>query len=211
MVSEMRSVKESGNVYTQPKDSTLRKYFRRYILPYMFMLKIPAITQIMLDRALKEQFKRLEPGIVLDVGSWDSPYKNCIPHTKYLRLDIDDTTKPDVVSDVHDIKCRPEVFDTVIVFGLGGVFTEIIKDVSMRVAPLTIKDCYDMINEIKGKKIFEGYRNIKPIKKERIVEVLMNLSKFAMNEKHIKEIDFNPVIFNEKHITVVDARMINNV
>lgn len=106
---------------------------------------------------------------------------------------------------------RDKVFDTVIVFGLGGVFTEIIKDVSMRVAPLTIKDCYDMINEIKGKKIFEGYRNIKPIKKERIVEVLMNLSKFAMNEKHIKEIDFNPVIFNEKHITVVDARMINNV
>ena len=103
---------------------------------------------------------------------------------------------------------RDEVFDTVIVFGLGGVFTEIIKDVSMRVAPLTKKDCYDMIDEIKGKKIFEGYRNIKPIKKERLVEVLMNLSKLAMNEKHIKEIDFNPVMFNEKHITVVDARMI---
>ena len=103
---------------------------------------------------------------------------------------------------------RDEVFDTVIVFGLGGVFTEIIKDVSMRVAPLTKKDCYDMIDEIKGKKIFEGYRNIKPIKKERLVEVLMNLSKLAMNEKHFKEIDFNPVMFNEKHITVVDARMI---
>jgi len=114
MIDNSRTVKESGNVYTNPRDSALRRGIRKNIFPYIFTLKIPAITQIMLDKDIKKQFKRLKPGIVLDVGSWDSPYKKYIPYTRYLRLDIDDTTKPDVVSDVHEIKCKSDVFNTVI-------------------------------------------------------------------------------------------------
>jgi len=106
--------KEFGNVYKETNPSRLRKFIRKNILPYIFTLKIPVVTQTNLDIALKKHFKRLQPGIVLDVGSWDSPYKKHIPHTRYLRLDVDDTTRPDIVSDVHEIKCRSNIFNTII-------------------------------------------------------------------------------------------------
>ncbi len=114
MNSELKNIKETGNIYTKTKQSHLRNFIRKNILHYIFTLKIPPITQTILDKNLKKQFKRLQPGIVLDVGSWDSPYKKYISHTRYLRLDIDDTTKPDIVSDVHEIKCKSGVIDTII-------------------------------------------------------------------------------------------------
>jgi len=106
--------KEFGNVYSNPKPSPLKSFLRKKIFPYIFTLNIPPVTQYILDRELKKQFKRLHPGIVLDIGSWDSPYRKFIPYIRYLTLDISDKEKPDIVSDVHEIKCRSEVFDTVI-------------------------------------------------------------------------------------------------
>src|SRR3989344_6130051 len=89
---------------------------------------------------------------------------------------------------------RDRAFGPVIIFGLGGIFDEVIKDVSTRIAPLTKEMAAEMIEEIKGAKILRGYRNTKP----------------ANKEKHIQEIDFNPVIANEKEAVVVDARMITD-
>jgi len=106
---------------------------------------------------------------------------------------------------------RDEIFGPVILFGLGGVLVEILKDVSMRIAPLSKKDCKEMIDEIKGSKLLDGYRNIKKVNKEEIIALLMKLSALAVNEKEIDEIDFNPVIVNEKNAIVVDARIIMKV
>lgn len=103
---------------------------------------------------------------------------------------------------------RDSVFGPAIVFGLGGVFVELLKDVSMRLAPLTRKDCEAMIEEIKGKKLLEGFRGKKPVNKKLIVDLLMKTSKMAMNEKKINEADFNPVIITEKKAYVADARII---
>jgi len=106
---------------------------------------------------------------------------------------------------------RDNIFGPVILFGLGGVLVEILKDVSMRVAPLSKRDCNEMIDEIKGSKLLDGYRNIKKVNKEEIIDLLMKLSDLAIKEKQIEEIDFNPVIVNERAAIVVDARIIMKV
>ncbi|MEK6916326.1 MAG: acetate--CoA ligase family protein [Nanoarchaeota archaeon] len=103
---------------------------------------------------------------------------------------------------------RDTSFGPVILFGLGGIFVEVIKDVSMRIAPLTKTMCIEMIDSIKGIKILEGYRNAKPANKEKLAELLMKLSDISIKEKQIQEIDFNPVIVNDKKAVVVDARII---
>jgi acetyl-CoA synthetase (ADP-forming) len=100
------------------------------------------------------------------------------------------------------------VFGPVILFGLGGVFVEILRDISMRIAPLTRKDCVDMISEIKGKKLLEGFRNFRKVNKEKIIELLLKTSRLVMNEKDIMEIDFNPVMIDDKKAIIVDARII---
>ncbi len=102
---------------------------------------------------------------------------------------------------------RDPIFGPAILFGLGGVFVEVLKDYSIRIVPLSRKDCLDMISEIKGKKILSGFRNIPAINKEKIIALLLKISKLAMNEKDIMEIDFNPVMIN-RYAEVVDARII---
>jgi acetyl-CoA synthetase (ADP-forming) len=101
-------------------------------------------------------------------------------------------------------------FGKVIVFGVGGIFVELFKDVSMRIAPLEKKDCIEMLGEIKAKKILDGYRRFPPVNKDRLIDVLMKISRLAMDEKDIIEIDFNPVIANEKEAVIVDARMMSD-
>lgn len=97
-------------------------------------------------------------------------------------------------------------FGHVIAFGLGGVFTEVIKDVSFRVCPITKKDAEDMMEEIKGYVILKSDHeqvNIVALKK-----ILLKTSELAKKYQNIKELDINPVVVNEKKATIVDARII---
>jgi SAM-dependent methyltransferase len=73
-----------------------------------------SVSRISLDIELKRQFKKLKPGIILDVGSKHSPYLDYIPHNKYVRLDIDKKNKPDICCDLHKIEWESNYFDTVI-------------------------------------------------------------------------------------------------
>ena len=73
-----------------------------------------SVARISLERELLRHFARLEPGVVLDVGSKRSPYRDKIPHTRYLRLDIDPRRQADLCCDIQDIRSEPEAFDTVI-------------------------------------------------------------------------------------------------
>lgn len=99
-------------------------------------------------------------------------------------------------------------FGLTIMFGTGGIFTELYKDVSFRVVPIESYDSVDMIEEIKGRKLLEGFRNIKANKK-LVIDLLLKVSK--MGEElinHIDQMDLNPVFVYENDICVVDAKLI---
>ena len=103
---------------------------------------------------------------------------------------------------------RDRQFGPVIMFGLGGIFVEILKDVSFRVAPLAQEDIDEMVKEIKGYKILTGIRGQKPKDIEAIKDILAKLSEIAIDNPEIKEIDLNPVIVHEKGASIVDSRVI---
>ncbi len=103
---------------------------------------------------------------------------------------------------------RDAQFGPVIMFGLGGIFVEVLKDVSFRVAPLADEDIDEMIREIKGYKILTGVRGEKPKDIEAIKGVLAKLSEIAINNPEITEIDLNPVIVREKGLSIVDSRVL---
>lgn len=99
-------------------------------------------------------------------------------------------------------------FGLTIMFGTGGIFTELYKDVSFRVVPIERYDAVDMIEEIKGRKILEGFRNIKANKK-LVIDLLLKVSKMGVELiNHIDQMDLNPVFVYENDICVVDAKLI---
>jgi acyl-CoA synthetase (NDP forming) len=99
-------------------------------------------------------------------------------------------------------------FGPTIMFGLGGIFVEILKDISFRILPLEERDAEEMISEIKGYKILKGVRGESPKDIIAIKEVLMKISQLVMDNPEIKEIDLNPVFVFNQGLQVVDARMI---
>jgi len=99
-------------------------------------------------------------------------------------------------------------FGPVIMFGLGGIFVEVLEDISFRVIPLEEKDAREMITEIKGYEILKGARGKPPRDIQAIEGVLMKISKLTMENPEINEIDLNPIFVFEKGLQVVDARMI---
>lgn len=103
---------------------------------------------------------------------------------------------------------RDAVFGPVIMFGLGGIFVEIIKDVSFGIVPVSQKEAMEMIKETKGCKILQGYRGSKPANLDRIVEIILKTSRMAIENENIKEIDFNPIFVNGSNIMTADAKII---
>lgn len=99
-------------------------------------------------------------------------------------------------------------FGPVLMFGLGGTFVEVLKDISFRVAPVNLEEAKGMIGEIKGYKILEGYRGQEAVDKDKLASLIVNLSDLSLAKREIKEIDFNPVISNGKESLVCDARII---
>ncbi len=100
---------------------------------------------------------------------------------------------------------RDEQFGHALMFGLGGIFVEVYRDVSFRVAPIEKSDALDMISEIKGYAILKGIRGRKPADIEAIAGVLVSVSNMAEKE-NIIELDINPLIVNESGAIAVDAR-----
>jgi succinyl-CoA synthetase beta subunit len=97
-------------------------------------------------------------------------------------------------------------FGHVIMLGIGGVLVELLKDVSFRACPIALFDAEDMIEELKAKKVLNGFRNMPKIKKSLIKKVLVKLSKTAVKD-NIKTLDLNPIIFTKNDYYIVDARM----
>jgi acyl-CoA synthetase (NDP forming) len=103
---------------------------------------------------------------------------------------------------------RDPQFGPVIMFGLGGIFVEVLKDVSFRVAPLAEEDIDQMIMDIKGYKVLSGIRGEAPKDIKAIKGILSKISEIAIDHPEINEIDLNPVIVHEKGISIVDSRVI---
>jgi acyl-CoA synthetase (NDP forming) len=103
---------------------------------------------------------------------------------------------------------KDPTFGPTIMFGLGGIFVEILKDVSFRLAPINRTDAEEMVKEIKAYKILEGARGMPPADQETIVDILLATSEMLMECPEIKELDMNPVLVYEKGAKIVDARVI---
>jgi acetyltransferase len=98
---------------------------------------------------------------------------------------------------------------TVIAFGTGGIYSEVYKDISYRIAPIDKETAIEMIKETKMGAILAGARGQKAYDLDRIADIIVNTARFADNFTNITEIDFNPVIADEKDFYLVDARIIN--
>lgn len=105
---------------------------------------------------------------------------------------------------------KDPTFNHVIMFGMGGIFVEVLKDVSFRIAPVNKKQALSMIKEIKTAPLLEGARGKTKANIDAIANIIVSTSKLVEKNKQITEIDFNPIIVNEKNAKVVDARIIEN-
>ena len=103
---------------------------------------------------------------------------------------------------------RDPQFGPLIMFGLGGIFVEILKDVSFRIVPLTETDACEMLSEIKGRALLEGARGMMPVNKPALAEILLKLSRLLEEKPEIKELDINPLIADNRGAIAVDARIV---
>jgi acetyltransferase len=103
---------------------------------------------------------------------------------------------------------RDRLFGPTVMFGLGGIFVEVLKDVSFRIVPLSKADAYEMVKEIKGYPILKGVRGTDPGDIEAIVDLILKISSLAAANEAINELDLNPVFVFKKGASIVDARMI---
>ena len=99
-------------------------------------------------------------------------------------------------------------FGPVLMFGLGGILVEILKDVSFRIVPLTKRDARAMIREIKGYPLLEGYRGQEPVDVANLEELILKVSSFAEQHPEVKELDLNPVFAYSNGAVAADARIV---
>ena len=99
-------------------------------------------------------------------------------------------------------------FGPVLMFGLGGILVEVLKDVSFRIVPVTERDAREMIREIKGYPILEGYRGQKPASIPALEQLIVKVSQFVEKNPQIKELDLNPIFAYPDKAVAVDARII---
>lgn len=99
-------------------------------------------------------------------------------------------------------------FGPVLMFGLGGILVEVLKDVSFRIVPVTERDAREMIREIKGYPVLEGYRGQKPASIPALEKLIVKVSQFVEKNPQIKELDLNPIFAYPDKAVAVDARII---
>jgi acyl-CoA synthetase (NDP forming) len=155
-------------------------------------------------------------GVKLNLKSMEDVAKACddiyesvgrkVPNARIQGLAVEPMAKPGV--EVIIGMSKDPQFGPVIVFGLGGIMVEVIKDVALRIAPLSPRDAREMVREIKGYKILTGYRGQPPIDTATLEKWLVNISQFVMAHPEIKEIDLNPIFAYPEGAVAVDARVI---
>lgn len=100
-----------------------------------------------------------------------------------------------------------EKFGHVVLCGLGGIFVEVLKDVSSGLAPLSYDEAYSMIHSLRAYKIIQGTRGQKGVNEDKFAEIIVRLSTLLRFATEIKEMDINPLLATEKEVVAVDARI----
>ena len=103
---------------------------------------------------------------------------------------------------------RDPQFGPCVMFGLGGIFTEILEDTSFRVAPIEKQDALEMILEIKAHKILEAVRGMEPVDTDMLADILIAVGRLGIENEAVKEIDINPVIISTGKPVAVDALVV---
>jgi len=98
-------------------------------------------------------------------------------------------------------------FGPVVMFGLGGLLVEIMKDVSLRIVPIDLAEAKQMISEVKGYRLLTGFRGQPVVDQKKLAEIIVNLGCLATENPEIEEIDLNPVMATSRQIDVVDAKI----
>ena len=170
-------------------------------------LKFPVALKVCSNKILH---KTDVGGVKLNISDLDElrtefkKFKKKFPKENLL---IDQMAKKGVEMIIGLVK--DPTFGLSIMVGVGGIYTELYQDVSFRVVPLLDKDsANDMLDEVKGKKLLEGFRNIKADKKQ-VIDLIMKVSKIGeeLMDK-VDQMDLNPVFIYDKGYCVVDAKLI---
>lgn len=168
-------------------------------------LKFPVVLKVCSPAILH---KTDVGGVVLDIARDQLEHefakmKEKFPNEHLLVESHQDRRVEVIVGLINDA-----TFGLTIMFGLGGIYTEVYKDVTFRVVPIKKEDAEEMLREIKAAPILEGFRKIK-VDRDAIINVLMKVS--ALGEKYmdkIDQMDLNPVFVKEKGAVVVDAKLL---
>jgi acyl-CoA synthetase (NDP forming) len=99
-------------------------------------------------------------------------------------------------------------FGPVLMFGLGGVWVEVLKDVSFKIVPLTKDDARDAVAEIRSARLLEGFRGSEPVDKRALEDILLRVSDFVAGTPAVLEMDLNPIFAYPDGAVAVDARVI---
>jgi acyl-CoA synthetase (NDP forming) len=155
-------------------------------------------------------------GVILGVRSGEEAskgYEKIIANAKKFKKNakILGVLVEEMVGDGHQCivgsKNDPQ-FGPVLMFGLGGIFVELLKDVSFRIIPITRKDAKEMISEIKGYPILKGARGQKPVNFRALENTLIKVSNMVWKERGLEELDINPLFVGPKGVKAADARII---
>jgi acetyltransferase len=99
-------------------------------------------------------------------------------------------------------------FGHMLMFGLGGIYVEVLKDVSFRVVPITKRDALQMIDELRGSALLKGARGERPVSVELIIDSLLALNSLISDFPEISELDINPLVVGEDMAIALDARIL---
>ena len=132
--------------------------------------------------------------------------KQKYPEAKIQGISVQKMARPGV--EVIVGMSKDAQFGPVLMFGLGGVLVEILKDVSFRIVPLAKRDAKEMIREIKGYPLLEGYRGSEPVDVANLENLILKVSSFVEQHPEVKELDLNPIFAYKDGAVAVDARVI---
>lgn len=147
----------------------------------------------------EEEVKRAYREIIENV-------KRSVPDAKIEGILVQEFAPPGVELIIGLI--RDPQFGPTVMFGLGGVFVELFRDVSFRVAPLSEQDAESMMREVKSYKLLTGFRGSEPVDLQAIKDALIKVGDIGVENEEIAEMDLNPTIAYPKGVKVVDARII---
>jgi len=146
------------------------------------------ILNIKNDEELKEKLKEM---------------KRKFPESRFLVETMEEPGLEMIIGLIND-----KNFGMTIMLGMGGIFTELYRDVTFRLVPIDKFDALSMIDDLKASRVFNGFRNMKP-NKDELVSLLLKVSDFAVkNMDVVEQLDLNPVFVRENDTVVVDAKLI---